>query len=140
MREDPDALLLRAVLLTNGGRTEEAAQTARELLAQDELHAGAHYVMAMCCEHAGELENALEHDRAAIYLDADFAMPHLHLGLISKRRGDVDAARVAIERALSRLAREDTSRVLLFGGGFSREALIAICRAELRASGSGSAA
>jgi chemotaxis protein methyltransferase CheR len=29
------------------------------------------------------------------------------------------------------LRQEDASRLLLFGGGFSREALIALCRAEL---------
>jgi len=33
------------------------------------------------------------------------------------------------------LEREDTSRLLLFGGGFSREALIELCRREFVACG-----
>ena len=39
---------------------------------------------------------------------------------------------------LALLEREDASRILLFGGGFSREALIELCRRELRACGGGS--
>lgn len=132
---DPDALLLRAVLLTHSGRIPEASEAARALLAVDELNAGAHYVMALCCEHAGEREEAAEHDRAAIHLDDGFAMPHLHLGLLEKRGDDLDAARRAITRALDRLSREAPSRLLLFGGGFSRDALVTLCRAELRACG-----
>jgi chemotaxis protein methyltransferase CheR len=37
--------------------------------------------------------------------------------------------------ALLLLKREDASRLLLFGGGFGREALIALCRAELDSAG-----
>ena len=33
------------------------------------------------------------------------------------------------------LAREDASRLLLFGGGFSRDTLLQLCRTELRAAG-----
>ena len=55
-------------------------------------------------------------------------MPHLHLGLIARRAGDqVKAARV-LERAATLLEREADQRLLLFGGGFQREALIALCR------------
>jgi chemotaxis protein methyltransferase CheR len=136
--DDPDAQLLRAVLLTNSGRLREAEQTCARILAADELNAGAHYLMALCKEHAGDRDAAAEHDRMATYLDAGFAMPRLHLGLVARRRGDVDQARVELTRALDLLAREDGSRILLFGGGFSREALVALCRAELGAAGGGS--
>jgi hypothetical protein len=33
------------------------------------------------------------------------------------------------------LAGEEGSRILLLGGGFTRDALLAVCRAELDASG-----
>ena len=62
----------------------------------------------------------------------------LHLGLLARRRGDLDRARLELTRALDLLAREDGSRILLFGGGFSREALLGLCRAELGAAGGGS--
>jgi chemotaxis protein methyltransferase CheR len=93
--------------------------------------------MALCREHAGDRDAAVEHDKAASYLDAAFAMPHLHLGLMAKRSADVETARRELGQALPLLDREDASRILLFGGGFTREALIEFCRLELRACGGG---
>jgi chemotaxis protein methyltransferase CheR len=132
---DPDALLLLAVLLTNQGELADAEQTCRRLLASDELHAGAHYLMALCREHVSDSAGAIEHDQSAIYLDPGFAMPHLHLGLLAKRSGDPTQARRELEQALLLLAREDAARLVLFGGGFSREALTRLCRAELSSLG-----
>jgi chemotaxis protein methyltransferase CheR len=132
---DLDALLLRAVLLTNASRLDEAEQVCATILRADELNAGAHYLMALCREHAADRHAALDHDQTAAYLDPGFAMPHLHLGLLARRAGDVGQARTELGRALEMLAREDASRILLFGGGFSREALVALCRSELAAAG-----
>lgn len=136
--QDPDVLLLLAVVLTNHGELPDAEQTCGRLLAIDELHAGAHYLMALCREHEGDRAGAIEHDQAAVYLDPSFAMPHLHLGLLAKRAGDPAAARRELSHAQLLLTREDASRVLLFGGGFSREALARLCRAELASLGAAS--
>jgi chemotaxis protein methyltransferase CheR len=134
-KADPDAQLLLAVLLTNGGDLPEAEKICQHLLKLDELNAGAHYLMALCREHAGDCKAAIEHDEAAVYLDSAFAMPHLHRGLVAKRSADIKTARQQLGRALVLLAREDASRVLLFGGGFTREALTEFCRTELRTCG-----
>ena len=133
--EDPDALLLRAVLLTNHGRIKESEEVCRRLLALDELNAGAHYLMALCREHDGDANRAIEHGLTAIYLDPGFAMPHLHLGILAKRTGDKVSAQLELGKALLLLASEDASRILLFGGGFSRDALLQLCRSQLSATG-----
>lgn len=127
---DADVLLLKAVLLTHGGDLARAEEACRELLEQDEMSAGAHYLMALCREDAGDRRGAVHHDQLASYLDPDFAMPRLHLGLLARRAGDPGGARRELEQALTLLQREDASRVLLFGGGFGREALITLCRAQ----------
>jgi chemotaxis protein methyltransferase CheR len=132
---DLDAQLLRAVLLMNRGLLAEAESMCDHILGSDELNAGAHYLMALCREHAGDRDAAVEHDRAAAYLDTGFAMPHLHLGLLVRRAGDVERARSELGRAILLLTHEEPSRILLFGGGFSREALVALCRSELQAAG-----
>jgi len=134
-KADADTQLLMAVLLTNGGELPEAEKVCRYVLSLDELNAGAHYLMALCREHAGDQAGAMQHDQTAAYLDSAFAMPHLHLGLVAKRSADVEMARRELGRALPLLDREDASRILLFGGGFTREALVEFCRAELRACG-----
>jgi chemotaxis protein methyltransferase CheR len=132
---DADVRLLQAVLLAHAGRLEDAEQVCTELRGTDDLNAGAHYVLALCREGAGDPRAAAEHDRMASHLDPEFAMPRLHLGLIERRAGNIDGARRELGQALVLLAREEASRILLFGGGFSRDALIHLCRAELRAVG-----
>jgi chemotaxis protein methyltransferase CheR len=134
---DGDAQLLRAVLLTNSGRIAAAEDICQRLLESDELNANAHYLTALCREHANDLDGAIEHDRTAIYVDSSFSMAHLHLALLSKRAGDVELARRELEQAESLLLREDAARILLLGGGFSREALTEFCHAQLRACGGG---
>jgi chemotaxis protein methyltransferase CheR len=132
-RTNPDVLMLHAVLLTNRGELANAEKICAQILAADELNVGAHYVMALCREHAGDLAAAKEHNRVAAYLDATFAMPHLHLGLMARRGADGNTALIEFAAAQNLLGREDASRILLFGGGFSREALMALCQAELNA-------
>ena len=75
---NPDKLLLEATLLAHASRIEAAEDVCRRLLSIDELNAGAHYVLALCREQAGDRDAAAEHDRVAIYLDSAFAMPRLH--------------------------------------------------------------
>jgi chemotaxis protein methyltransferase CheR len=133
--KDPNVLLLKATLFAHSGQLAAAEDACHRLLLIDELNAGAHYVLALCREHAGERDRASEHDRFATYLDPAFAMPRLHLGLIAKRGGDRATARRQLTQALELLKREDASRLLLFGGGFSREALMAVCQSALRECG-----
>jgi chemotaxis protein methyltransferase CheR len=131
--QDPDVLLLQAMLLVQDGKLAPAAEVCRLLLAQDELNAGANYVLALCFEGTGDRAAAIHHFRVAGYLDPQFAMPQLHLGLLSRRAGNAEEASHTLERALDLLKREDASRLLLFGGGFTRDGLIKLCEAELRA-------
>ncbi len=131
----PGVQLLRAVLLTNSGGHDEAERVCHQILGADELSAGAHYVLALCREHAGDREAAIDHNKVASQLDSAFAMPRLRLGILARRSGDVESARAELRRALALLAHEDVSRILLFGGGFSRETLTELCRSELRATG-----
>jgi chemotaxis protein methyltransferase CheR len=128
---DPDVLLLTATLLAHSGQRRAAEETCRSLLLIDDLNAGAHYVFALCREAAGDQAGAAEHDRVAAYLDSAFAMPRLHLGLLARRAGKRDAARRELSQALILLKREDASRLLLFGGGFNRDALVALCASAL---------
>lgn len=132
---DLDAQLLRAVLLTHRGRPAEAEAICAEILRTDDLNAAAHHLIALCRENAGDVESAIEQNRVAQYLDPDFAMAALHVGRLARRRNDLPLARRQLAQALSLLEREDASRILLFGGGFEREALIRLCRAELEACG-----
>jgi len=53
------------------------------------------------------------------------------LGLMARHRRDAEVARPELGQALALLEREEAARLLLFGGGFSRGALLSLCRSEL---------
>ncbi|HEX4065504.1 MAG TPA: CheR family methyltransferase [Acidobacteriaceae bacterium] len=133
LQRDADIQLLLALALLNRLEIENAKAACQSLLDRDSLNSSAHYILALCREQAQDPEGAAEQDRIAIYLDPAFAMPHLHLALMARRQGDARAARRAFEHATLLLARESASRLLMFGGGFTREALCELCRRELRA-------
>jgi chemotaxis protein methyltransferase CheR len=128
---DPDMLLLEAALLVQGQDIEAAEAVCLRLLKLDELNAGAHYALGLCREQSRDVDGAMEHYRVATYLDPEFAMPRLHLGLLARRAGERDAARRELGQALFLLEREDAGRLLLFGGGFNREALMRLCASAL---------
>lgn len=132
---DADFQVLQAVLLVNCGRTDEAEARCRPLLSR--LDAAAHYVVALCREHAGDLASAIDHAETAAYLDAQFAMPRFHLGRLCQRQGRRREALGCFEEALALLVKEDPTRLLLFGGGFTRETLVQACRAEIQRLGGG---
>ena len=134
-RPQPRDLLLRAMLLANAGRLDEAELVCRQLLDTDGLYADAHHLLAVCLEDSASADAAIGHYRLAGYLDASFAMPRLRLGLLARRRGEPGAAGPELERALTLLRAETEERIVLFGGGFGRAALTALCRAELDAIG-----
>lgn len=131
----PRDLLLHGVLLAQTGRLEGAEIVARRLLDGDGLYADAHHLLAVCLEGGAATEVAVGHYRLAAHLDATFAMPRLRLGLLARRRGDHRAAGTELASALGLLVREPEERIALFGGGFGRISLVALCRAELDACG-----
>jgi chemotaxis protein methyltransferase CheR len=132
---EPADLLLQGVLLTQAGRLDAAEMVCRRLLDVDGLHADGHHLLGVCLEGGAAVDVAVGHYRLAAYLDPEFAMPRLRLGLLARRRGDVPTAGAELERALTLLRRERDERVTLFGGGFGRIALSNLCRAELDAVG-----
>jgi chemotaxis protein methyltransferase CheR len=131
-RRDPDVLLLTAIIQVERGKLDRAAELCTRLLSLDDLNAAAHYLTALCHEHRGRRAAAIDSYRVGVYLDPAFAMPHLRLGLMFKRDGDLPAARRELQNAAMLLAHDDAARVLLFGGGFSRKTLIDLCASELR--------
>lgn len=133
--EDADVRLLEALAHLNRHEIGAAEEVCRAAVARDSMNASGHYILALCSEHAADFVRSAEHDRIAIYLDPTFAMPHLHLALIARRRGDAHTARRGFEKAILLLARESASRIAMFGGGFGREALRNLCRRELQAIG-----
>jgi chemotaxis protein methyltransferase CheR len=129
----PDTWLVRGCVLAALGDTGRAAELCRRLLSRDALFADAHQLLADCHEGDEQHAEAQRHHRIAGQLDPAFAMPRLRLGLLARRLGDRRTAEEELDQAVHLLRAETDERVALFGGGFGRSALIALCRAELAA-------
>lgn len=128
----PAAVLLRGVLLFARGELDAAEASGERLLELDRLDPLAHHLIALCREQRQDVAGAIEHERAAIYLEPRFALPHLHMGRLLVREGKRRLARRELSRAADLLADEDDRRFTLFAGGLHRSDLIELCRAEIR--------
>jgi chemotaxis protein methyltransferase CheR len=131
----PRVRVLRGALLAHAGDTGRAAELCERLVAEDGLNADAHYVIGVCHEGDASHTTASRHHQLAAYLDPGFAMPRMRLGLLAKQSGDRQTAARELDRAVTLLRGETDERILLFGGGFGRQPLIALCRSELQAVG-----
>jgi chemotaxis protein methyltransferase CheR len=122
-------------VLTHSGRFADARAACAELLAADAGSAEANYLLALCCDSTGDTDGAAQLARRAAEIDPSFAMPRVHLGLLARRIGDRPIALRELAHAITLLEREAPTRLALYGGGFSRQALLGMCRAELAAIG-----
>ncbi|MEX1367029.1 MAG: tetratricopeptide repeat protein [Nannocystaceae bacterium] len=97
--EDPQVKLLRAMAMQDGHRFEQAAATAREVLAADPSDATAHLVLADAQLELGEYEGAMDSVQAAIDLHPDLRSYNraAHLRWLM---GDFDSALAIMELAI----------------------------------------
>ena len=133
--ERSERWLLRALILTNLGRTLDAVGAARARLSRVPGCPFSHYLLGVCAETGFLFEEALGHYGHAAELDPAFAMAFLRAGILARRAGQPERARRALTAAIERFPQQGARTQLLYGGGFGREALASLCRAELSALG-----
>jgi chemotaxis protein methyltransferase CheR len=136
--DTPELELCRAVIYGEKGRQREAERTLSQLIARGQCETGANYLLGLFRENERDLERAVWHYQQAAQGDARFALPHLRLGALLRRAGDTAQAQAELELARDLLAEERRDRIVLFGGGFRREVLLELCKAQLDALRSGS--
>jgi len=133
-RHADEALLDEALLLVEAGRIEEGLRACAGLIAPRTpaaLQAEVLFLQGLAMEERGQLPAAEWHHQRAAAKDAAFALPHLRLGLLARRRGEIVAARRELGRALALLDGESPERLRRFGGGFERDDLRRLCRDEI---------
>lgn len=127
-------LLDEALKLVEAGQVDDGLRACARLIAPrtaPELQAEVLFLQGLAMEERGELPSAEWHHQRAAAKDAAFALPHLRLGLLARRRGEVVAARRELRRALELLDGESAERLRRFGGGFERDDLRRLCRDEM---------
>ncbi|MBB3197176.1 CheR family methyltransferase [Roseateles terrae] len=132
--EDSTRQLDRALQLVETGHVNDGLRVCASLITPSvpaDIQADALYIQALALEERGELPAAEWHHQRAAAKDAHFAMPHLRLGLLARRRGEPVAARRELRCALELLDTESPARLRRFGGGFERQALRQLCTNDL---------
>jgi serine/threonine-protein kinase len=95
------ARYLYTIYLLALGRFDEAfgeAQMARQL---SPVSADVHFSMGLLLYASGQNEEAIEHLRDTVAMDAKFPLPHLVLGLTFGRKGRLDEAIAEFKQALT---------------------------------------
>ena len=129
-RSDCELLLAQVMLLMLAGRIPEAQRIGMRLLSMattPAMGAAARFAKARGHELRGEGDRAEESYRQAVTLDTAFALAHLRLSALLRRRGDEDQASAELRRASELMACEDERRLLIFGEGQGRAELAALC-------------
>lgn len=137
LAHSPTATLIAATILCGQGRRAESRQAGQRLLDGGHYGAEAHFLLGLSYEQLGDAARAQKSYEEAIRAAPRFAMAHLRAGILLRRAGQRAPARRALRLALELLVQEQKERIILFGGGFQREALVSLCRAELRGLGEG---
>ncbi len=92
-------LLQQALKLADQGHLDEAARFCETLLKQQNRQAGAHYLLGLIREAAGNPAEAERMFRKAIYLDPGHYEALAQLSIICRRQGDKGSAQRFHERA-----------------------------------------
>jgi len=130
-----EARLYTAIVQAHTGAGALAEEACRSLLADDPREARAHYLLALCRGGAGDAIGSEHHAREALTLEPRFAMAAVQLAFVLRRANARAAAIDQLVRAIALIELEDEGRFALFAGGFSRTALVALCKSELAALG-----
>jgi chemotaxis protein methyltransferase CheR len=109
--------MVRAQQLGDRGQIAEALDAAGRAVREQPSSAEAHYLRALLLTEAGQDRDAAATFRRALYLRGDFALAALALGLTLGRLGDLAAAKRALLRARSIVARLPPEEPVAFGQG-----------------------
>ncbi len=127
--------VLAAVVQIHAGEHRSAEAACLSMLEGGARNPRALYLLALCREQGGDLDAASVHYRTAAAMDSGFALPHVRLALLARRRRDEDQARRSFAQALALIDGEDDLNLALFGGGFNRQLIAELCRGQSRGAG-----
>lgn len=117
--------------LADHGDWKPALNRCQALLTREPLRAEAHFFHALLLENMGELTASEQALRKAIYLDRNYALPHYHLGLLLRRRGDKAGAGRAFRNFSGILSALDEQTEITSAEGMTVADLKEVAESEL---------
>lgn len=115
----PQPLIERARFLADQGNLEEARHVCDSVLAKDRLNPQAYLLLAAIQQEQGEVPDALDALRRAVYLDPDAVMPHFLRGSLLLRQGKRKQGVLCMETVMHLLGRLPREELLPDGDGLT---------------------
>jgi chemotaxis protein methyltransferase CheR len=108
-----EAYSLRAAILLQQERLDEAEIVCQYLLAHDPWHIDAHFLMGLISYHQGQAEAAIQSLKTAVYLQPEHRWAHFYLAEAYRILGLKDKARREYKNTLNLLRAAQSSRQAL---------------------------
>ncbi len=96
-----DAWALRAAILLQTGRLDEAEEACQILLAHDPWRTDAHFLMGMIAHHRGQVREAIEALKTVVYLQPEHPGAHFYLAEAHQALGQWEHARREYKNTLN---------------------------------------
>ncbi|MBI2190364.1 MAG: protein-glutamate O-methyltransferase CheR [Planctomycetes bacterium] len=133
----PEEALAEVRSLADQARWEEAATACSRAMKGNRLEPRLHFYVALVQEQLGQVSEAEESLRKALYLDRNFVLAHYHLGILLQRRSDAGRAGRCFENALRILSAMSPDAVFEDADGATAGSLAEMTRMHLEVLGPG---
>ena len=117
--DDSQAIALLVRSLANQGKLAEALEWSEKLAAADKLNPGSHYLRAAILQELGQLEEARNSLKRALYLDPSFVLAHFALGNLTRGQGRAQVADRHFKNALSLLCERQQEAIVAESDGIT---------------------
>ncbi len=134
LRQQPDhlnALVMKGFIFANRAQFQEALALCDAVLTRDDLHPEAYFLRGLVLDIEEHLPDALIEYRKALLLSMDFVLPHYCIGRLYFRMGRARDGIREFRNCLRLLQHLPEGKVVLYGGGLSREMFMERVRTEL---------
>jgi chemotaxis protein methyltransferase CheR len=121
----------------NLGQWKEARYWCESALKLDSLQAEAYYVLSSISQHEGDLEEAIDMLKKAIYLDREAPLLHFNLALLYKKSGQVQKSRRACQNTIRVLEKWPPASIVPDSGGATAKHLLEAARRIMGELGTG---
>lgn len=125
-----DAMMLKASVLCNLKRLDEARQVCRDIIAQDRWNLQCHLLLGLMAHLDGDDEDAMKRFREAIYIDSSCWLAHYHIADMHRLKGDAKAASREYDIVINLLenSREPSQALKHFPLACSEAQVVHLCR------------
>jgi chemotaxis protein methyltransferase CheR len=128
---EPEVYSLRAAVLMQTGRLDEAEQTCQVLLAHDPWHVDAHFLMGMILFHQIQPRQAIQALKTVVYLQPEHQAAHFYLAEAYHSLGLVEQARREYKNTLNILGHRPAGTGGVNLSGLGDEMLRQACETNL---------